>query len=233
MYRNTLLTWAVVALAAAAWAAPAAAETSAEAGTGGVTKGRFVKLSAEGQVVTATAATDAVVGVCTLTASAGDLTRYAAVGERATVTSGEDLALGDLLTAGAGGKAYTVDTDDSSNQRIAAVCLSDPSGADEDTTVLVTAAWAEQRLAITGSVTVTGSVTQAATAGTKTLAGGPVTIVFLPTTGETLSWTVPTGYDLLVLDAIGWKTAAAGDHADDQWDLKNDDGSAANIFDTE
>jgi len=78
-----------------------------------------------------------------------------------------------------------------------------------------------------------GSLRIAAVAGTGTLAGIPVTIIFEPDTGETLSYTVPTGYDLRVLNCIGWKTAAAGDHADDQWDLQNNDGSAANIFDTE
>ncbi|MFO8012121.1 MAG: hypothetical protein R6X20_02330 [Phycisphaerae bacterium] len=68
--------------------------------------------------------------------------------------------------------------------------------------------------------------------GTKTRYGTPITIVFEPTTGETLTWTVPTGYDLLVLDAVGWKTAAAA-AGGDAWDLQNNDGSAANIFDQE
>jgi hypothetical protein len=68
--------------------------------------------------------------------------------------------------------------------------------------------------------------------GTKTRTGTAITIMFLPTTGETLTYTVPTGYDLLVLNAVGWKTAAAA-AGGDAWDLKNNDGSAANIFDQE
>ena len=57
--------------------------------------------------------------------------------------------------------------------------------------------------------------------GTKFDLGTAVTIIFNPTTGETLSYTVPAGVDLLVLDAWGWKTAAGGVGAGDQWDLKN------------
>ena len=57
--------------------------------------------------------------------------------------------------------------------------------------------------------------------GTKFDLGTPVTIIFNPTIGETLSYTVPAGVDLLVLDAWGWKTAAGGVGAGDQWDLKN------------
>ena len=47
-----------------------------------------------------------------------------------------------------------------------------------------------------------------------------------------MTYTVPTGYDLRVLNCIGWKIAAAA-AAGDTWDLKNNDGSAANIFDQE
>ena len=78
-----------------------------------------------------------------------------------------------------------------------------------------------------------GYLYDAATSGTKTLVGTPITIVFSPTTGETLTWTVPDGYDLVVLNAVGWKTAAGGSDAADQWALQNNDGSAANIFDVE
>lgn len=69
-------------------------------------------------------------------------------------------------------------------------------------------------------------------AGTKTLSGIPITIRFAVDAAETLTWTVPTGYDLIVTNAIGFKSKGAGDNAADQWDLKHNDGSAANIFDT-
>lgn len=57
--------------------------------------------------------------------------------------------------------------------------------------------------------------------GTKFDIGTMVTIIFNPTVGETLSYTVPAGYDLLILDAWGYKTAAAGVGTGDQWDIKN------------
>ncbi len=82
------------------------------------------------------------------------------------------------------------------------------------------------------TVTIVGTGRATATAGMEALYGIPITIVFEPTTNGTLGYTVPAGFDLRVLNCIGWKTAAGGADADDQWDLQNDDGSAANIFDT-
>lgn len=70
-------------------------------------------------------------------------------------------------------------------------------------------------------------------AGTKVLSGIPVVIEFRPTGAETLTYTVPTGYTLVVTDCTGWKIAAAGSGAGDDLNLQNNDGSAANIFDTE
>ena len=336
---------------------------SAKAGSGGVTVKTFVKLSAAGTIVASSAVTDSVVGVCETTASANGMTSYSPPGARTTVTSGEAIAVGDLLTAGTSGYAFVLDTDDASTQRVCGVALTAADDADQDVTILVVASVVEQHQAITGAdlntpdidggtadglviggataaavtgttitgttitdgtvslaagtvtgtfadlgivttvdvnggtidgvtigaaaaptVTNLGSVTtcdinggsidgaaigaatpaagtfsgltvsgagtvttgsgvvsiagdmqiaatkyilDASVAGTKTRAGTPITIVFLPTTGETLSWVVPTGYDLLVLNAVGWKTAAAGG---DAWDLQNNDGTPANIF---
>jgi len=129
-------------------ATPVTGATNAKAGSGGVTKGLFVKLESAGTIVTATAVSDSVVGVCELTASANALTKYAPAATRTTVTSGENIAVGDLLTAGAGGKAFVLDTDDASTQRIAAMALTAASGADEDVTVIVLSSAAEQRLAL-------------------------------------------------------------------------------------
>lgn len=72
-----------------------------------------------------------------------------------------------------------------------------------------------------------------ATAGTKALAGTPVLIEFRPTAAETLTWKVPSQVDFLVTDAWGHKIAAAGSGANDDINLQNNDGSAANIYDAE
>ena len=140
-----------------AWAASSVSGSySAKAGSGGVTTKTFVKLSSSGTlpvVVAATAVTDKVVGICELTATAGNITRYAPIGTKTTVTSGELLAVGDLLTTGTGGKAFVCDVEDASSQRIVAIALTAASGADEDVTVIVIAAWSEQRLAISTAMT--------------------------------------------------------------------------------
>ncbi len=73
----------------------------------------------------------------------------------------------------------------------------------------------------------------AVNAGTKVVFGTPITIVFRPDAAATLTYTVPAGFDLVVTDCTAWKTAGAGANAADQWDLQNNDGTAANIFDTE
>lgn len=94
----------------------------------------------------------------------------------------------------------------------------------------------DSTVSITGAVTAAGGITTPATApASGVLAGVPVTIRFDPTTAggtTTNSYTVPTGYDLVVLNAVGWKTDAVA-AAGDTWDLKNNDGTAANIFDQE
>ena len=203
-------------------ASPVAGAFSAKAGSGGVTAKTFVKLSAARTIVASTAVTDSVVGVCELTAAANALTRYAPAGTEATVTSGELIAVGDLLTTGTGGKAFVLDADDASTQRVAAMALTAASGADEDVTVVVLASAVEQRL-----------LPPALSAGGDAEVGVPFLVIFEPTAAGTLSYTVPAGRKLRVLDAYGFKMAGAGAHADDDLNLQNNDGSAANIFATE
>ncbi len=79
-------------------------------------------------------------------------------------------------------------------------------------------------------VIVGGYVLNPATAGTKIMSGCPITIEFRPTTAETLAWAVPDGFDLIITDAWGYKIAANGSHADDDLQIQNNDGSAADIF---
>jgi len=61
----------------------------------------------------------------------------------------------------------------------------------------------------------------------------PFLVIFEPAAAGTTSYTVPVGKKLRVLDAWAFKREAAGAHADDDWNLQNNDGTAANIFDTE
>lgn len=67
-------------------------------------------------------------------------------------------------------------------------------------------------------------------AGTKVVTGTPHFVVFRPDAAATLTYTIPTGYDFVVTDAWGYKTAANGAHNDDEVTIQNNDGSAANIF---
>lgn len=310
-------------------ATPVTGAMNAKAGSGGVTKGLFVKLSAAGTIVASTGVGDSVVGVCELTAAADALTRYAPAGTQTTVTSGETIAVGDLLTTGTGSKAFVLDTDDASTQRIVAMAMTAASGADEDVTVIVLASAAEQHndlpditiesasvddattpqiTTATGktntgyfkvagktsgsakltcadataqdiTINIAAQTTGAATATLKDMGGSnddlvledlsqtltnktvdgddntvqdlgitvpkvlvaggdsevglPFMIIFEPAAAGTLSYTVPSGKKLRVLDAYGFKTVGAGAHADDELTLQNNDGSAANIFDKE
>ncbi len=116
----------------------------AKAGTGGVTIRTFVKLSAADTIVAATAVTDKVIGICEQTAVVNAITKYAPMGTRTVVTSGEAIVVGDLLTTGTGGKAFVLDTDDASTQRYAAVALTAAGSADVNVTVLLQAGVVEQ-----------------------------------------------------------------------------------------
>ncbi|HUU59707.1 MAG TPA: hypothetical protein VMZ50_09190 [Phycisphaerae bacterium] len=178
--RAALIGVALVAIAAAGilstcWPARGAValtgSTSAKAGTGGTTAGTFVKLEAAGTIITATACTDKVVGIAEKTASANAMTHYAPVGTQATVTSGEAIAVGDLLTAGTSGYAYVLDADDASTQRVAAIALTAADDAAEDVTVIILPSVAEQRLALGGAVTISGSNTFTTGTGTVQING--------------------------------------------------------------
>lgn len=189
-----------VVLAPARAATPISGAYTAKAGSGGVTTKTFVKLSAAGTVVAATAETDMVVGVCEITAAADAQTRYAPIGTRAAVTSGEAIAVGELLTAGTGGKAFVLDTDDTSTQRWCALALTAASDVDEDVTVLLVAGSAEQRLAVTGALKtqttliVPGFLTGATTSAADSLAI-PVThaVVSKTTGGDAEALTLANG----------------------------------------
>jgi len=192
---------------------------TAKAHTTGVTKGLFVKLSAAGVIDDASASTDKIVGVCERTADANQITSYAPMGTQAVVTSGEAIAVGDLVTSGTGGKAFVMATEGPATHRIAGVALTAASGADEDVTVILAP----------------GAVGEINTIATPTDANGtieigvPNIITFLVDAAETLEYTVPTGYDMIVVDVVGWKDHGAGAHADDDWTLKNNDGTPATI----
>ena len=185
-------------------ATPISGAYTATAGTGGTTSGLLVKFESAGVIITATAVTDSVLGVCEQTADADALTRYAPMGTRATVTSGELIALGNLLTAGTGGKAFVLDTDDASTQRTCGIALSAASAADEDVTVLLMPGTAEQRFTLAGDLVVSG--TGALTTGTGAIAlNGDVTVasgkdLVLPGGAAYLAFTGATN-DLQVLAA--------------------------------
>ena len=115
-------------------AEPVTAATTAVAGTGGVTAGLIVKLSAADTIVTASAAADKTVGVCESTAAAGGMTRYAQLGTKTTVTSGGAIAVGDLLTSDAAGKAVVATDGD----RVVGVALTAAAAADAEVTIIIT-----------------------------------------------------------------------------------------------
>jgi len=287
MKRLTLILMAAMLLLATSGAS--AAQRTASAASA-VTAKRFVYLAAAGSVAHATAVTNPIVGVCTQTqATTNGLTSYAAPGDVTTVTSGELIAVGNLLTGGTLGKAFVLDADDASTQYWGGIALTAASGADEDVTILVSPGVAEQRLALTsaaigggygstgvtisaagvitanGAISSDGAVTGGSlTDGTATISSGvadtltvdgddntvqdlgvtvpkavtanaaiPFLVIFEPAAAGTTSYTVPVGKKLRVLDAWAFKREAAGAHADDDWNLQNNDGTAANIFDTE
>jgi len=202
-------------------ATPLTGSARATAGTGGVTKGLFVKLSAANTIVASTGVGDSVVGVCELTASANGLTRYAPAGTMTTVTSGEAISVGDLLTTGTGSKAFVLDTSDTSTQRVAAMALTAASGADEDVTCIVLPSVVEKRFITTSSTTsaadslaipVTHAVVAKTTGGDAealTLADGTVgqvlTITLVTDGGGdgTLTPTTCTGFATIVFADAG------------------------------
>jgi len=202
-------------------ATPVTGSARAKAGAGGVTKGLFVKLSAAGTIVASTGVGDSVIGVCEMTASANGFTRYAPAGTQATVTSGEAISVGDLLTTGTGSKAFVLDTDDASTQRVAAIALTAATGADEDVTAIIAVSTVEKRLALGGATTsaadslaipVTHAIvtkTTGADAEALTLADGVIGQVLAITLGTdgggdgTLTPTTSTGWATIVFADAG------------------------------
>ncbi|HUW99376.1 MAG TPA: hypothetical protein VMY35_00220 [Phycisphaerae bacterium] len=237
---SACVTWLVTSPQPVLAASPVSGAVNAKAGSGGVTAATFVKLSAAGTIVATSAVTDKVVGVCELTAAADAMTRYAPAGTQTTVTSGEQIAVGDLLTTGAGGKAFVLDADDASTQRVGAIALTAASGADESVTVIVAPGVVEQRLVMAGAVKtqtsliVPGFLTGATTCDADVLAI-PITHAFVTkTTGadaEALTLANGTAGQLLAITlgtdgngdgtltpatSTGWATivfADAGDNA--------------------
>jgi hypothetical protein len=133
--RITLALLVVLALSACVVTQYAQAASTAEgawtakAGTGGVTVHRFVKLEAAGTIITATAVGDAVVGVCEQTAAQNAMTTYAPIGTIALVDAGEAIAVGEAVTAGAGGEAFVLDAADASTQRIGGYAMTADDGS--------------------------------------------------------------------------------------------------------
>jgi len=139
-------------------AVPVVAAQPAQAGSGGVVAGRFVKLSAAGIIATATACTDSIVGVCEATASQYAATRYAPPGTFTNVdANGNTVAVGDLLTASAAGVATAVDASSTSAQRIGAIALT--AGDANTTTVkaLVVSGYVIPHLTLTADSLVTSN----------------------------------------------------------------------------
>jgi len=201
--------------------APVTGAVTAKAGVA-VVSGRFVKLSAAGVVQHATAVTDKIIGVCDMTqASANAQTRYSPIGTQAVVTSGEAIAVGDLLTGGSLGKAFVLDEDDASTQQYGAVALTAASGADESVTCIVQRGAAEKHLAYSTSTTVAADElviptpyavvvkTTGADAEALTLADGvpgQILVITLGTAGGgdgTLTPATATGWATMVFTAAG------------------------------
>jgi len=143
--------------------ADGAGNITARSYTAGVTAGRFVKFTTAGVITTATVQGDSTVGVCRKTAASGQLTSYAPVGAETTITSGEAIAVGDLLTAGTLGKAFVLDASRALPQRISAVALDAAAAADSSIRVLVVAAYTagldSSPTAITGNTTLDANST--------------------------------------------------------------------------
>ena len=128
---------------------------TAKAYIAGVTKGTFVKFTAAGVIAPATAASDNIIGVCRRTADANQQTSYAPVGSQTTVTSGEAIAVGDLLTCDPNSEASVVDASQALGQRIAAVALTAAAAQGTAVDVVVMAGYSagltDSMTAITGA----------------------------------------------------------------------------------
>jgi hypothetical protein len=210
-----------------------AGNISARSYTAGVTAGRFVKFTTAGVITTATAQSDSIVGICRTTAASGKLTSYAPVGSATTVTSGEAIAVGDLLTAGTLGKAFVLDPSRALPQRIAAVALDAAAAADSSIRVLVvaasTAGFDSSPTAITGNTTLDAN----STGTTYTVTADAV--ITLPSTAIGVTYTfINAGLDAAVLITLspasadlirgqGYAGAANTDHINTKTTAKKGD----------
>lgn len=123
--------------------------------------GRFVKYDANGNLSTASASTDAVVGVTDSNANAGKQTTFTPPGMIATVRAGAAwVTRGTLLVSDANGCAIALSTNSTSTQRVCGYALSNggDSNITMNLTVIVLASYAEQRRVVTGSFQA-GSIT--------------------------------------------------------------------------
>ncbi len=193
-------------------AMPIIGTQTATAGTGGVTAKRFVRLEAAGQIYPATAVSHKVCGVAETTTAQGKLAEFAPMGTVTTVTSGEQIAVGDLLTATTAGKAAVL-VPGAGTQRIAGMALTAAASADLDLKVLLLTGSDTAHLDPTADVTISANKKIEFTAGTGYLRINGATsggIKILPTaTGTDLTTltntngaagtlTLPLGTDTLV-----------------------------------
>jgi len=203
-------------------ATPNSGSVNAMAGTGGVTAGLIVKLEAAGKIIPASAATDKTVGICEVTALVNVGTRYAPAGTITTVTSGGQIAVGDLLTSDAAGKAVAVSTASASNNRVIAIALTAAGGANVSVTCVVTHGYVNALPTFYSGVNAVGAdtlaipVTKAAVSKTTgadaealTLANGvpsQVLVITLAVDGGgdgTLTPTTKTGFATIVFADAG------------------------------
>ena len=165
--------------------------------SGTVTAGRFVKLTSAGIITHATARSDSVVGICRTTAATTLLTSYAPVGSETTVYSGEAIAVGDLLTAGALGKAFVLDASRALPQRISAVALEAADSEGHTIKCFVVAASAPGFDA--SPTAVTGNVTLDANSTGKTYTVTADAVITLPSTAIGVTYTfINAGADAAV-----------------------------------
>lgn len=135
--RSLALLGMVACILAVAFSPAWADVTTAKAGTSGVTKGLIVKFSSQGVIATASAATDAVVGVCEQTAAASALTKYSGPGSVAVVTSGEAVTAGQQVQAGTGGKAFKFQKIATPPARVVGIAITTVAAADLDLQVYI------------------------------------------------------------------------------------------------
>ena len=165
----------ILALAAGIWmtgpvpttyaAVPAEGSVTGVVGSGGVTKGLFVKWSGT-TIVLATAATDSVIGVAEQTGAQNAMVRFAPMGTFATVTSGALITKGDLVTCNASSKAITLTSSSVASQRMCGVAITGAASADLDVTVYIAPGYLQAQIDPTTDLTVAANKNLTLAAGT-------------------------------------------------------------------